>query len=55
MTILIVKYLRSYNKILLLITRVIMPMEKAAKSTAFEPLMMDVEAAFLQGTAGGAD
>jgi len=31
-----------------------MPMEKEAKSTAFEPLMIEVEAAFLQGTAGGA-
>ena len=29
-------------------------MAKEAKSTAFEPLMIEVEAAFLQGTAGGA-
>ena len=29
-------------------------MAKEAKSTAFEPLIIEVEAAFLQGTAGGA-
>jgi len=40
--------------LLMLITKVMMPMEKEAKSTAFEPLIIEVEAAFLQGTAGGA-
>ena len=31
-----------------------MPMAKAAKSTAFPPLIIEVEAALLHGTAGGA-
>ena len=40
--------------LLMLMTKVKMPMAKAAKSTALPPLMMDVDAAFLQGTAEGA-
>ena len=31
-----------------------MPIAKAAKSTAFPPLIIEVEAALLHGTAGGA-
>jgi len=30
------------------------PMANEAKSTAFEPLIIEVDAAFLHGTAGGA-
>ena len=40
--------------LLILMTRVMMPIAKDAKSTAFAPLMMLVEAALLQGTGGGA-
>ena len=40
--------------LLMLITKVRMPMAKAAKSTAFPPLIIEVEAALLHGTAGGA-
>ncbi len=40
--------------VLLLITRVMIPIAKEAKSTAFDPLMIEVEAALVQGTAGGA-
>ena len=38
----------------MLITKVRMPIAKAAKSTAFPPLIIEVEAALLHGTAGGA-
>ena len=40
--------------LLMLMTKVRMPMAKAAKSTAFPPLMIEVDAALLHGTAGGA-
>jgi len=40
--------------LLMLITKVMMPIAKEAKSTAFEPLMIEVEAAFVHETAGGA-
>ena len=38
----------------MLITKVRIPIAKAAKSTAFPPLIIEVEAALLHGTAGGA-
>ena len=36
------------------IINLFLPIAKEAKSTAFEPLMIEVEAAFVHETAGGA-